>query len=235
MQAIVLAGGLGTRLRSVVTDLPKPMAPVAGRPFLAWILDRLSHAGFGRVVLAVGYRHEIIEQKFGRAWRGVELHYSVEAQPLGTGGAIRLAADRTDARPVFVLNGDTFLGLDYRAMLQAHLQGRERMSLAACRVHDAGRYGALALLDGHVRGFLERGRAGPGVINGGTYLLSQSVLDRIPHGAPFSFEQQLLVPEVGAIRPAAFVTEGLFVDIGVPEDYARAQQLFAPGGAAQQP
>ena len=232
MQAIVLAGGLGTRLRSVVADLPKPMAPVAGRPFLAWILDRLAQAGFERVVLAVGYRHEDIEQHFGHAWRGVELHYSVEAQPLGTGGALRLAAEHVGRWPVFVLNGDTFLDLDYGAMFEAHGKGGEQMSLAVCEVADAGRYGALDIDAGHVRGFLEKGRTGPGVINAGTYLLSQDVLGCIPHGVPFSFEQQLLVPEVGVIRPAAFRTEGLFIDIGVPEDYARAQQLFAPRGAA---
>ena len=230
MQAIVLAGGLGTRLRSVVADLPKPMAPVAGRPFLAWILDRLAQAGFERAVLAVGYRHEAIEQHFGHAYRGMLLDYAVEAQPLGTGGAIRLAAERVGEWPVFVLNGDTFLELDYGAMLDAHLCGQEQMSLAACRVADASRYGALDLHEGHVRGFLEKGRSGPGVINAGTYLLSQSVLERIPRGAPFSFEQQLLVPEVSAIRPAAFQTDGLFIDIGVPEEYARAQQIFALGG-----
>jgi NDP-sugar pyrophosphorylase family protein len=233
MQAIVLAGGLGTRLRSVVADLPKPMAPVAGRPFLAWILDRLAQAGFGRVVLAVGYRHEIIEQHFGAAYRGIDLHYSVEAQPLGTGGALRLAADHVDRWPVFVLNGDTFLELDYRSMLDAHLKGSEQMSLAVCEVPDAGRYGTLELQDGHVHGFLEKGRSGPGVINGGTYLLSQGVLEKIPRDVPFSFEQQLLVPEVSAIRPAAFVTDGLFIDIGVPDDYARAQRLFAPGGTTE--
>ena len=233
MQAIVLAGGLGTRLRSVVADLPKPMAPVAGRPFLAWILDRLAQAGFDRAVLAVGYRHEVIEQHFGQTYRGVALHYSVEAQPLGTGGALRLAADYVGRWPVFVLNGDTFLDLDYRAMLAAHVKGGKQMSMAVCRVPDAGRYGALDLLGGHVRGFLEKGRAGPGFINAGTYLLSQAVLERIPRGEPFSFEQQLLVPEVGVIRPAAFATAGLFIDIGVPEDYARAQQLFAASGTTE--
>lgn len=233
MQAIVLAGGLGTRLRSVVADLPKTMAPVAGRPFLAWILDRLVQAGFERTVLAVGYLHEAIEQEFGSRYRGIALHYSVEDQPLGTGGALRLAADHVGHWPVFVLNGDTYLDLNYRAMLEAHLKGSEQMSLAVCRVPDAGRYGALDLQADHVRGFLEKGRAGPGFINAGTYLLSQAVLDRIPRGEPFSFEQQLLVPEVGAIRPAAFAADGLFIDIGVPEDYARAQQLFAQSGATE--
>jgi D-glycero-alpha-D-manno-heptose 1-phosphate guanylyltransferase len=232
MQAIVLAGGLGTRLRSVVADLPKPMAPVAGRPFLAWILDRLARGGFERVVLAVGYRFEAIEQHFGAAYRGMALHYSVEDRPLGTGGALRLAADHVGHWPVFVLNGDTFLDLDYRAMLDSHLQGHEQMSMAVCKVADAGRYGALDLQGGHVRGFSEKGIVGPGFINAGTYLLSEAVLDRLPRGEPFSFEKQLLVPEVSAMRPAAFATDGLFIDIGVPEDFARAQHLFAAEGTS---
>jgi D-glycero-alpha-D-manno-heptose 1-phosphate guanylyltransferase len=231
MQAIVLAGGLGTRLRGVVPDLPKPMAGVAGRPFLAWILDRLADAGFERVVLAVGYRHEAIRAHFGEVYRGVPLRYSVEDAPLGTGGAIRLAGDHVGHYPVFVLNGDTFLELDYRAMLAAHAGSGALMSVATCRVPDVGRYGALELVHGRIAAFREKGPAGPGVINAGTYLLSRGIVDMIPPGVPFSFEQQLLGPRVGELRPAAYLAEGLFIDIGVPEDYARAQHLFPLGAA----
>ncbi|MDD1649852.1 MAG: nucleotidyltransferase family protein [Methylococcaceae bacterium] len=229
MQAIVLAGGLGTRLRSVVPDLPKPMAPVAGRPFLAWVLDRLVEAGFESAVLAVGYRHEAIREHFGERYRGLPLHYSVEATPLGTGGAIRLAADCVTERPVFVLNGDTYLELDYRAMQDAHRQARGSLSVAVCSVPDVSRYGALELEAGHLHGFLEKGRAGPGFINAGVYLLSSDILRQIPAGEPFSFEQQLLVPRIGELRPLAFHTSGRFIDIGIPEDFERAQQLFTPG------
>jgi NDP-sugar pyrophosphorylase family protein len=108
MQAIVLAGGLGTRLRGVVPDLPKPMAPVAGRPFLAWVLDELVDAGFAQVVLAVGYRHEVIRGHFGDTYRGLPLRYAVEAQPLGTGGAIRQAAALAGPGPLFVLNSSSW-------------------------------------------------------------------------------------------------------------------------------
>lgn len=226
MQAIVLAGGLGTRLRSVVPDLPKPMAAVAGRPFLAWILDRLVDAGFDRVVLAVGYRHEAIRDCFGAAYRGLALHYSVEDRPLGTGGAIRLAAKLVQRFPVFVLNGDTFVDVDYRAMLAAHLQLEASMSVAVCPVPDVSRYGALKLADGRIVAFLEKGSGGPGVINAGTYIVSHDIVEMIPADRVYSFEQQLLVPRAGNIRPAAFVTNGLFIDIGVPQDYARAQALF---------
>ena len=227
MQAIVLAGGLGTRLRSVVPDLPKPMAPVAGRPFLAWMLDRLVDAGFERAVLAVGYRHEAISEYFGQRYRGLALHYSVENAPLGTGGAMRLAAAQVTSMPVFVLNGDTYLELDYRAMLDAHQEVGALMSMAVCSMPDVSRYGALEIANGVVTGFQEKGRGGQGYINAGVYLLSAGIMERIPAGVPFSFEQELLVPALHEIRPAAMVAEGLFIDIGVPEDYDRAQQLFA--------
>ena len=227
MQAIVLAGGLGTRLRSVVPDLPKPMAPVAGRPFLAWVLDRLVESGFGSAVLAVGYRHEAIHDHFGDNYRGLALRYSVEHTPLGTGGAIRLAADQVTAFPVFVMNGDTFLELDYQAMLAAHQQANSRLSVAACRVQDASRYGALELEVDRIQRFLEKGCSGPGFINAGVYLIPPEILQLIPAGEPFSFEQQLLVPRVQEIRPLAFRTEGRFIDIGIPEDFQRAQHLFA--------
>jgi len=226
-QAIILAGGLGTRLRGVVPDLPKPMAPVAGRPFLCHVLDPLCNAGFEFAVLAVGYRHEAIRDYFGARYRDLELRYSVEATPLGTGGAMRLAARGIDAAtPLFVLNGDTYVELDYRAMLDAHAAARATMSMAVCAVADVGRYGALELDGGTVTGFREKGGDGAGHINAGTYLFARDLLDAIPDDTPYSFEQQLLVPEVKAIRPRAFLASGLFIDIGVPEDYARAQTLF---------
>lgn len=226
-QAIILAGGLGTRLRSVVPDLPKPMAPVAGRPFLGHVLDALVEAGFVAAVLAVGYRFGAIRDHFGTAYRGMRLDYSVEASPLGTGGAIRLAADLTTADPVFVLNGDTYLELDYRSMFAAHRASGARLSVAVCEVPDVGRYGSLEVEAGRIRGFREKGCSGPGLINAGTYLVSAEVIARIPTGRVHSFEQELLMPQVAELRPLAYVTQGRFIDIGVPEDFERAQGLFA--------
>lgn len=228
MEAIILAGGMGTRLRSVVPDLPKPMAPVAGRPFLAWVLDRLIDAGFESAVLAVGYKHEAISNYFDGRHHNLHLNYSVESLPLGTGGAIRLAADQVTQYPIFVLNGDTYLELDYQAMLVAHQRARASLSVAVCRVPDVSRYGSLELDGDVIQGFQEKGGAGPGYINAGVYLLSADVMQRIPAGETFSFEQHLLVPQVHELRPRAFLTEGHFVDIGIPEDYDRAQRLFAP-------
>ena len=227
MEAIVLAGGLGTRLRGVVDDVPKPMAPVQGRPFLALVLDQLVATGFKTVIFAVGYRHEAIRSYFGDDYRGLALRYSVEREPLGTGGAIRLACEQATARDVFVLNGDTYLELDFRAMLGAHAAARAELSMAICHVPDIARYGALEVDDGVVQGFLEKGRSGAGWINAGTYVLGPDLRARLlPQGA-FSFEHDLLEPEVGSIRPFAFRASGLFIDIGIPEDYARIQQVFS--------
>ena len=168
MEAIVLAGGLGTRLRGIVDDIPKPMAPVHGRPFLAYVLDQLVDSGFHTTILAAGYRHEAIRSYFGEEYRGLALAWSVESEPLGTGGAIRLACDQAQSSDVFVLNGDTYLELDYRAMLKAHVRAGAQLSLAVCQVPDVARYGALEVSEGIVRGFREKGQSGPGWINGGT-------------------------------------------------------------------
>ncbi|HTS21097.1 MAG TPA: nucleotidyltransferase family protein [Casimicrobiaceae bacterium] len=226
MEAIVLVGGLGTRLRGVVSDVPKPMAPVRGRPFLSFVLDRLADAGFDRAVLASGYRHEAVRGHFGNAYRGMALDYSVEAEPLGTGGAIRLAWSAGIAEP-FVLNGDTYLELDFGAMVAAHATAGALFTMAICRVPDAGRYGALELEGDRVRGFAEKGRSGPGWINGGTYLLGRELRGLLPAQGAFSLERDLLASRLGSIRPLAFRSAGPFIDIGTPEDYARAERLLA--------
>jgi len=230
VEAIVLAGGLGTRLRGVVDDLPKPMAPVHGRPFLAFVLDQLCDSGFRTVTLATGYRHEAIRAHFGADYRDIALRYSVESEPLGTGGAIRLACDGVSAADVFVLNGDTYLDLDFRAMLAVHAGTEAEITIAVCHVPDVARYGALELTDGTVGAFLEKGRSGPGWINAGTYIMGPKLRARLrPRGA-FSFERDLLVPGVSSIRPLAFRSSGRFIDIGTPEDYASVQRFFRPPG-----
>ena len=227
MEAIILAGGLGTRLRSVVADLPKAMAPVAGRPFLEHLLDLLARAGFASAVLAVGYRADAIREHFGDRYRGLPLAYSVEGQPLGTGGAIRLAMNQASSPEVFVVNGDTFVDVDFSAMLAAHRTASAKLTIAVHEVPDAARYGALDIAGDRVRGFFEKGREGPGWINAGVYLIARTLLDGEALPTAFSFESDYLVPNVVALRPLAFPTEGLFIDIGVPEDYDRAQSLLA--------
>ena len=225
MRAVVLAGGLGTRLRPAVPDLPKPMAPVAGRPFLEWVLEPLARAGFERVVLAVGYRHEMVSAHFGNRWRGLTLAYSVEPQALGTGGALRLAAGRSPGRPLMVLNGDTFLEMDAAAMWRRHEAAGAQVTLAVRQVADTARYGALEVHDGRVTAFAPRGRGGPGLASAGALVLSPAALDAMPRRGAFSLEADFMAPRVQALQPLAHTVEGRFVDIGVPEDYALAQRL----------
>ena len=169
---------------------------------------------------------EKIRAHFGDRYRSLPLRYSVETEPLGTGGAIRLAMAQVGSWTAFVANGDTCLELEYGAMLACHQRAGASLTIAVQTVAEAGRYGALDIDAGHVRGFLEKGRSGPGSINAGVYLLSRDLLDRYPLPPAFSFEADLLMRHVKEIAPLAFQTQGDFIDIGVPEDYARAQVLF---------
>lgn len=226
MEVIILAGGFGTRLQCVVPDLPKPMASIQGRPFLAILLDALIAAGFTSAILAVGYRYEAISDYFGENYNSLSLAYSIETEPLGTGGAIALALKQIAGSHCFVVNGDTFLELDYKVMLASHLEEKSILTVAVLKVPDASRYGALDIEGKRIRGFFEKGRSGPGTINGGIYLISSDLISRYNLPASFSFETDLLMPHVRQLRPLAFPTEGLFIDIGVPEDYLRAQNLI---------
>ena len=226
-EAIVLAGGFGTRLRGVVDDVPKPLAPVAGRPFLAWLLDRLAAGGMRRCILATGYLSDVIEQRIGARWQGMEIAYSVEPEPLGTGGAIRLAATRLQGDAAHVLNGDTWLEYDPVALEDTARAAGASMTIALARVDDVARYGAVDIDNGRVTGFREKGESGPGWINAGCYFLGADALAALPVRDAFSFEQDVLQPRVQERAVAAFTETLGFIDIGVPEDYARAQLQFA--------
>ena len=226
-EAIVLAGGFGTRLRGVVDDVPKPLAPVAGRPFLAWLLDRLADRGMRRCILATGYLSEAIEQRIGARWQGMDIAYSVERAPLGTGGAIRLAANQLQGDAAHVLNGDTWLEYDPIALEAAARASQAPMAIALARVEDVARYGAVDIDRGHVTGFREKGETGPGWINAGCYYLDALAIATLPPLDAFSFEQDVLQPRVQAGAVAAFTATAGFIDIGVPGDYALAQRQFA--------
>jgi D-glycero-alpha-D-manno-heptose 1-phosphate guanylyltransferase len=227
MEAIVLAGGFGTRLRAIVPDLPKPMAPVAGRPFLEILLDALARKGFQRIILSLGFMAERISEHFGTEYAGMEIISVVESQPLGTGGGVRLAMEQMTDDHAYIFNGDTFLDLEVSAVEHLWLAGR-RPIIVARSVPDTERYGRLLVEDGRVAGFTEKGVAGPGLINAGCYVLPRAALDRFPLESPFSLEQDLLVPLAKSRAVEAFVTTGQFIDIGIPEDFHRAQTLLAP-------
>jgi D-glycero-alpha-D-manno-heptose 1-phosphate guanylyltransferase len=226
-EAIVLAGGLGTRLRSVIADLPKPMAPVAGRPFLAHLLDQLASHGIRRAILATGYLAEKIEQAIGMSWAGMDIAYSREHEPLGTGGAILHASRLLQGTGVHVANGDTFLRFDLHAMEHAVYRADAVMGVALARVPDVSRYGAVETTGGRITAFLEKGGHGAGLINAGNYFLTPTALEQLmSRSGAFSFETEVLMPQAADGRLVAFEHTSDFIDIGVPDDYARAQSLF---------
>lgn len=225
-EAIVLVGGLGTRLRATVSDVPKPLAPVAGRPFLAWVLDHLAAEGMRRVVLATGYMSEQVERAIGGEWTGMQVVYSIEEKPLGTGGAIRLAANLLQGDGAHVMNGDTFLRYSPAELERATSHAGAWMGMALAQVADVSRYGALRLEGASVVEFQEKGKVGAGCINAGCYFLTSKALQAFPARDAFSFETEVLRPLVAQRKVAAFMQTDRFVDIGVPEDYSRAQTMF---------
>ncbi len=232
MEAIILAGGLGTRLAGRLSGVPKPMAPIAGRPFLEILLHQLREAGCTRVLLSVGYLHEVIRGHFGQSCGGLRIDYAIEQTPLGTGGAMRNALAQVREDAALVLNGDTFLEADYAAMMRFHRTEDATMTMAVARQDDISRYGGVVVSDRHVVAFQEKGqlRAGQlraGLINAGAYVLNRDFPWPAELTGRFSFEEQVLAAHVGELRPAAFIVSGYFLDIGVPEDYDRAQTKLA--------
>jgi D-glycero-alpha-D-manno-heptose 1-phosphate guanylyltransferase len=226
-EAIILAGGLGTRLRSVVSDVPKAMAPVRGRPFLEYLLQFLEASGVRRIVLALGYRSESIREFFGSSYGRLKLVYAVEEEPLGTGGALLASLEYINDPFAFVLNGDTFLQLNYVAMAATlERQPDAQLVVALRQVSDASRYGAAVVSNGWIEGFRARGTSGPGLISAGCYLVARDIFQRYPMPAKFSFEEDFLQARVAELRAIPFLCDTPFIDIGIPEALEEAQRLI---------
>jgi len=228
-EAIVLAGGFGTRLRAVVSDVPKPLAPVAGRPFLHWLLDGLAQQGISRVILATGYMGEVVQDSLGEQFAGMALIYAREKAPLGTGGALYAALEHATGERVFVLNGDTWLGAPL-APLAAEAP-RADLVLAVRPVPDRARYGSVSVEGTRVLGLEEKGSSGPGLVNAGVYIVRADLPQRRPITGAFSLEEQVLA-NPGTLDLRAHATDAPFLDIGTPEDFARAQALIPAWAAA---
>lgn len=228
MEAIILAGGMGTRLRSVVSDIPKSMAPVAGNPFLYYLLRSMESAGFDHIILAVGYKHEVIEEWLSTYHTSLRISLVCEEEPLGTGGAVRYALCQAEKKEVFVINGDTFFDVGYRAMLAFHRQTGAEATLALKQMTDFDRYGAVLLNEeSHITAFREKQYCASGLINGGVYLLNSHLLRDYP--VKFSLEKDYFEKAVGSGRLSGFPSDGYFIDIGIPADYEQAQADFKDG------
>lgn len=229
--AIILAGGLGTRLRETVPDLPKPMAPINGRPFIEHQMDYWIGQGVQRFVLSVGYKHELIERHFGKAYRGAEVAYAVEAAPLGTGGGLLLAMGTIRAAGLWlVLNGDTFFDVNLAELRKFHEAKQAEITLSLFPVENNTRYTGVEI-DGAQRitrlKFTSDGSRQ--LINGGVYLLAETALSGLPYrtGDKASFESDILERALEAgKRLYGYSSNGKFIDIGVPEDYSRAARLL---------
>lgn len=227
--AIILAGGFGTRLQSVISDLPKPMAPINGEPFLNYQLNYLKHYGIKKVILSVGYLSEKIKDYYGFSFNGLEIDYVVEENPLGTGGGIRLAMQKCDETFAYVLNGDSFFEVDLTEFYNLHIEKKAQISLALRKVGDAVRYGTIEKNAEHnIISFKEKsGISKEGIINGGVYILDKNLyLQATLPNSNFSIEKDFFEKQLTTFTIKGFEFEGYFIDIGIPEDYIKAQHDF---------
>jgi histidinol-phosphate phosphatase family protein len=231
-EALVLVGGQGSRLRSVVADRPKPLAPVDGEPFLVRVLDQLAAAGCARAILCTGHLGEMVEREFGAEHVGLPLVYSREREPAGTAGALRLALPHCTAAHVLVVNGDSYVDVDVRAFVR-RARALGAPALVTTEVADTGRFGRVqADARGRVQTFTEKGVAGPGAIDAGMCWLPTAAIAALPAGRPASFATDLL-PGLVARGLFAFATQAPFLDIGVPDAYAAAPAFFARCAASR--
>lgn len=230
MDVIILAGGLGTRLRSVVNEVPKCMAPVAGKPFLYYLLKYVSLPCVDRVVLSVGYLREVIFDWIDSVKEDFpfEIDYAVEETPLGTGGGIRLALSQCHSDNVLVLNGDTMFDVPLKDFIALHENAKDAsISLALKPMTHFDRYGTVDIdSEGKIVAFNEKQPCEMGNINGGVYLIRRSKLDLSSLPEKFSFEKEVFEPHVKLQDLYGFVFDPFFIDIGIPEDYIRAQYEF---------
>jgi NDP-sugar pyrophosphorylase family protein len=227
IDAVILAGGKGTRLKSVVNDRPKPMAEVAGRPFLEWQLLYLRSLGIKRVILCTGYKGESVENHFDKKVEmGMEIMYSREDSPLGTAGAVRNALTLIGTDPFLVLNGDSFCPFDLKALLKT-LKGEIRIAMWLVKVPDSNRFGTVGLdSEGIVTQFLEKTPSrGPALINAGVYVMEKSILRDVKPGIFISLEADVF-PELSVGKIAGVKGEGPFLDIGTPESYSAATKFI---------
>jgi NDP-sugar pyrophosphorylase family protein len=225
--SVILAGGLGTRLRSVVSDRPKVLAEINGRPYLAYLLDQVTEVGIRDVILCTGYLGEQVQAVFGDSYGELHLRYSQEEEPLGTAGALRLALPLVQSDTVLVMNGDSFCQADLRSFYTWHQQQKTTGSLLLTHVPDTSRYGQVRLnVQGRIESFIEKGEvSGPGWISAGIYLLKRELLQTIPAGRAVSIEKEMFPTWINQ-GLYGYESQGRFLDIGTPESYAIAETFF---------
>ncbi len=230
--AIILAGGFGTRLKQVLNNVPKPMAPINDFPFLHYQFLYLKHYGFKQVILSTGHLANVIENYFKNEYLGIKVLYAHEENPLGTGGGIKHAFSKSESKECIVLNGDSYFNINltkfYKNYLDAKAQSKAQFALALRKVDNAGRYGTITTFKNIITTFKEKtGTTAEGIINGGVYILNKSTFFNLSEGLTnFSIEKDIFESHFNTINIAGFINDGYFIDIGIPEDYLKAQYDF---------
>ena len=225
--AVVLAGGLGTRLRKVILDRPKVMAEINCKPFITYLLDQLAEANIERVIISTGYMANIVEDTIGASYNGLHVDYSREETPLGTAGALKLAGQVVDTEYCLVMNGDSFIEFDLVSLFMSHKQKNANITLLVKAVDDITRFGTIQMNEqNEIEKFIEKGcSTSTGLINAGVYLMKTSEIQKIPDKIPCSLEYDFFTSLVG-ISIYGYETEGKFIDIGTPESYEEAGKFF---------
>jgi D-glycero-alpha-D-manno-heptose 1-phosphate guanylyltransferase len=225
MQAIILAGGFGTRLQTVVKEVPKPLAPISGKPFLFWLITYLQQQGVTNFIFSLGYLHQQVENFLKQEFPNLNYSCVVEKEPLGTGGAIKYCLEETIEKDVIIINGDTFFNLNIKDFVRFYQDTDSDCSIALTPMQNFDRYGSVTL-DNHknVLEFNEKKYCKEGLINTGILLLNrQAFLNKTEHlPQNFSYEKDFLEPNISQIKVTGYIAAGYFIDIGIPEDYYKA-------------
>ncbi len=224
-ECIILAGGLGKRLRSEVADLPKCMAPVAGQPFLHWVITYLQSQGVTSFIFSLGYMHDVIEDYIKLNYPELQVKFSVENEPLGTGGAIKLAMQLCQEENVLVVNGDTLFETNNELLWSEHHEGNSTCTIALKPMQNFDRYGAVTINEKHIiTAFTEKKYMDAGLINGGVYLINRYIFNEINFPEKFSFEKDFLEKYLDTLTMIGVEDDGYFIDIGIPEDFKKANK-----------
>ena len=226
-EAIILAGGLGTRLRSVIQEVPKSMALINQKPFLEYLLDYLIEKGLSRFIISVGYKSTYIADHFGEEYKGCELVYAFEEQPLGTGGAIKNSLPHVTGDNVLIVNGDSLFVVDIPRQYSFHIDHEADVTLALKPLINFDRYGTVETdRNNRITGFKEKEQRDHGYINGGIYIFNVAAFNKINFPEKFSIEKDYFQCYADSMNFYGFISDSYFLDIGIPEDLARAQDEF---------
>ena len=226
IEAVILAGGMGTRLHEVVPDLPKPMAPVNGKPFLWYLLKWLTEYPVSKIILSTGYKHESINSNFGNSYEGITVKFTIEKEPLGTGGGLVFAAGKASGSDFIVINGDTYFPIDLNRLCSFHTGHSAFITVALKKMKDFSRYGTIEYTDGKILQFHEKKFCHDGFINGGIYVMNRNMLMSRHLPEIFSLEKDVLEKSSGTSDLFGMAFNEPFLDIGIPEEYRRAGSIL---------